>query len=336
MRHIILWVTLLTAVGCSSNEPSSRQVIEHFDGEQADYSIAREYANQHETYPFIEPISDKASDKVIAHRNLVYQRFGQRRLLLDIFQPKASVAPAPAVVLIHGGGWRTGSRSHQVPMAQALAEHGFVGIPVEYRLSREALYPAGIHDIQAAIRWVKKNSKRFNIDSNKIAVLGASSGAHMATLIGSIGYRCDFAGKAICNEVADSSVQAIINVDGVAELVSPEVRAFEDKPGKVSYAGLWLGGRYAEYPELWQEASPLGYVGEHTPPALFINSAQPRFHAGRDELIRILNQYHTYSEVHTLADSPHSFWLFHPWFDQTRDILINFLNTVFTSAPKNL
>ena len=70
------------------------------------------------------------------------------------------------------------------------------------------------------------------------------------------------------------------------------------------------------------------YVNENTPPTLFINSAQPRFHAGRDDMVAILNKYNIYNEIHTIPDSPHSFWLMHPWFEMTLDYTVNFLNKV--------
>jgi len=79
---------------------------------------------------------------------------------------------------------------------------------------------------------------------------------------------------------------------------------------------------------MWIEASPLTYAGVTTPPMLFINSSFPRFHAGRDSVIAILNVHGIYSEVHTIPDTPHTFWLFHPWFGQTVDYITSFLDKV--------
>jgi len=69
-------------------------------------------------------------------------------------------------------------------------------------------------------------------------------------------------------------------------------------------------------------------VGKDTPPVLFINSALPRFHAGRDSVISILNKHHIYSEVHTIPNTPHPFWLFHPWFEPTVKYMVDFLDTI--------
>ena len=94
-------------------------------------------------------------------------------------------------------------------------------------------------------------------------------------------------------------------------------------------AGLWLGGLRDENFKNWKEASPLEYVGENTPPTLFINSSRPRFHAGRDDMVKILNENGIYSEIHTLEDAPHSFWLLEPWFQPTLDYTVSFLNKIF-------
>jgi len=327
---ILVATTFLPALGQAEHK---REVVPQVDGEMPDFSIARELPKQKAAYPFISPIREDAVPGVITQRDLVYRQLGERQLTLDIVTPEMPTGKSPAVIMIHGGGWRTGNKNLQLPLAQALAGKGVVGVTVEYRLSREALYPAGIHDIQAAIRWVKSHAEEYNIDANKIAILGASSGAQMVTLVGNIGRFKRFAGEPTTVNGVDSRVQAIINVDGVVDLVSPEARQFEDKPGKLSYAALWLGGRFADLPNLWREVSPLTYAGPESPPTLFINSAQPRFHVGRDEYVAILDQHNIYSDIHTLPDTPHAFWLFHPWFDTELQQIQQFLAQVFGSEP---
>src|SRR5690606_12016167 len=118
-------------------------------------------------------------------------------------------------------------------------------------------------------------------------------------------------------------VQAIVNIDGIVSFIHPEAAA----EGEI--AGLWLGGLKDENPKNWKEASPLEYIDKNTPPTLFINSAQPRFHAGRDDMVKILDEHGICSEVHTVPDTPHSFWLVHPWFETTVTNTVEFLNKVF-------
>lgn len=205
-------------------------------------------------------------------------------------------------------------------MAQRLAQQGYVAITIEYRLSREAPYPAAVIDIKAALDWIRKNASEFTLDANKIAVLGASAGAQLATLVG-VTPGMDIYEEDSC-EVSDE-VQAIVNIDGIVSFIHPEASA----EGEI--AGLWLGGMRDENPSNWREASPLEYVDKNTPPIIFINSAQPRFHAGRDDMLALLNNNNIYNEVHTLPETPHSFWLMHPWFETTVTFTVEFLNKIF-------
>jgi pectinesterase len=292
------------------------------------FTVYGSFKKERGKYPFISIVRPQLPDGVATDENVVYVEHGNRQLHLDIFYPANKVAgPYPGVILIHGGGWRSGDRSHQVPMAQQLAARGYVAAAVEYRLSPEAGYPAAIHDIKAAIRWLRENADKYHIDSGKIAVSGCSAGGQIASLIGVTNGLVKFEGL----EAPDfsSDVQAIVNIDGLLDFTSVEARSFEDVPDKPSSAGNWFGGRYREKPDLWKEASPIYYASEKTPPIIFINSSIPRFHVGRDEMIEKLEKIGVYYEVHTLPDTPHPFWLFHPWFETTVELVDNFLKQVF-------
>lgn len=288
------------------------------------YTIELTYQKLKKDYPFISPIQPLKSKEISFKENLVYKKTNTSKLKLDVYVPKNNLNKNyPAVLLIHGGGWLVGSKENERVMAQHLALNGYVGVSVSYRLGFEAPYPAAVIDLKDAVKWLKKNAKKYHIDPNKIAVLGASAGAQLATLIGvtpnSSLYKSDA-------KISDE-VQAIVNIDGVVSFIHPEAAA-ESKPGKASMAGIWLNGEKDENYKTWKEASPLEYVDANTPPTLFINSSIPRFHAGRDDMIAILNNFGIYNEVHTIDDSPHSFWLMHPWFETTLNHTVSFLNKV--------
>ncbi|HEY0176848.1 MAG TPA: alpha/beta hydrolase, partial [Pedobacter sp.] len=125
-----------------------------------------------------------------------------------------------------------------------------------------------------------------------------------------------------------SKVQAVIDIDGTLSFVHPESGEGNDSRS-ISAATYWFGYPRKEKPELWEEASPLTYAGKDTPPFLFVNSSIDRMHAGRNDLIKILSENGTYSEVHTFPDSPHTFCLFEPWFNPTVDYISAFLKKVF-------
>jgi acetyl esterase/lipase len=283
-------------------------------------------------FPGIEPVEANAPVNVREIRDLAYASYGSRRMHLDIFIPKDTSNKEklffPAVLLIHGGGWSSGSRDMEYPMAQHLAANGYVAVTAEYRLSPEAKYPAAVFDLKAAVRWMRANASKYKIDSNKIAVYGCSAGGHLAAFLGATNGIKKFEGDAGDPEHS-SSVQAVIDIDGVLDFTTPAESGHDDNPAKPSAGKKWLGASLKENPGIWIEASPVKYAGEKTPPVLFINSSLPRFHAGRDSVIGILKLFNIYTEVHTIPNTPHPFWLFHPWFDQAFKWIINFLNRTF-------
>ena len=173
------------------------------------YSIATTYEKLKKDYPFINPISPLTSDNITAIENVVYKTTKERDLKADVYLPKTEGAEKyPSVLLIHGGGWLTGSKENERVMAQHLANNGYVAVTAAYRLGTEAKYPAAVEDLKDALKWMQKNSDKYHINSDEIAVLGASAGAQLATLLG----------------VNDKSVKAIVNVDGIVSFVHPDDR----------------------------------------------------------------------------------------------------------------
>lgn len=266
---------------------------------------------------------------VQATYNVTYCTLGSRSLQLDIFYPKAKRRKGyPAVLFIHGGGWRSGDRSQHVPMAQQLAAKGYVTATVEYRLSTEAHYPGAVHDLKAAIRWLRANARQYTIDTTKVAVWGFSAGGQLAALVGTTNGYAPLEGSA-CNNSHSSSVQAIVDVDGTLSFTHPE--SSESANNNPSAASYWLGGLKTENPELWNQAAGLNHVSPQTPPVVFINSSIDRMHAGREDMIKQLDAYHIYHETHTFPDSPHTFSLFSPWFEPTLNYTAAFLQVIFNT-----
>ena len=112
--------------------------------------------------------------------DIEYARIGDIALKLDLHRP--GEARAPLIVYVHGGAWRAGSKSN-VPIARLL-DHGFAIASVDYRLSTQARFPAQIHDIKAAIRFLRAHSEELHIETGKISIIGSSAGGHLAALVG--------------------------------------------------------------------------------------------------------------------------------------------------------
>lgn len=284
------------------------------------YTIKSVYDKVKKEFPNSSIVAPRKYEYVRQENEIVYKTIKNRKLHLDAYFNTARKRN-PAVIILHGGGWKSGNKTQMETFAIELASKGYSCFTIEFRLSPEALYPAAIFDVKKAIQYIRKNGKKFNTDTSKIAVLGCSSGGQMAALIGTTNRNRNFEEEKT-NIKIHSNVQAIINIDGILAFKHPE-----SIEGKV--AGLWLGGSYEEKSSIWQQASPLKYTDKNTPPILFINSSIPRFHAGRDDMILILNQCGIYNEVQNIKNSPHSFWFLNPWFDETINFTTQFLEKVF-------
>ncbi|MDP5201359.1 alpha/beta hydrolase [Flavobacterium sp. DG2-3] len=284
------------------------------------YTIKSTYAKLIKKYPFITIPEIKANPDVTETFDLVYNKKQDRTLHFDAFI-HTKKKKNPAVILIHGGGWRSGNKSQMQFIGKEIATKGYSCFAIEYRLSLEAKYPEGVIDVKNAIKFIKDNAVKFNVDPNKIAVLGCSSGGQMAALIGTTNNNPLFEDTNFKSR-SSSKVHAIIDVDGVLAFKHPE-------SSEGDMAAFWLGGKSDEIPENWKNASALSHTDQNTPPVLYICSSIPRFHAGRDDMIKILNENKIYSEVQTIPDSPHSFWFYDPWFTQTISYSVRFLDTIF-------
>ena len=256
---------------------------------------------------------------VIAKPDIVYVKRGKRQLKLDLFLPKPSKKVAPIVVLIHGGGWRQGSRTGEHSKAIWLANRGYVAASVEYRLAGEAKFPAAIHDCKDAVRWLRANAKKFNASPDRIAVCGGSAGAHLAALMATAGPRAKLEGA---NGARGSSeVQAVIVIAGPTE--TDGERAGEQSRKPDSNYRLFLGGTIDEVRPIYTRASPAHWVSKETPPMLIIgehsiNSAQV--------ILSKLNKLKIPNETLVLKGGIHGEWNWTPWFSITMNRVERFLN----------
>jgi pectinesterase len=326
----ILAVSLFLFHACTidgrAQSPDSLQVIpreEPFTVQTASAKVVRDY-------PYATAVVPVLPANVVPHENIAYASIDKRQLHMDLFEPRDSTGKSfPAILFIHGGGWRSGDRSMETPLAQRLAASGFVTATVEYRLSGEAQYPAAVQDLKAAVRWLRCHASEYHIDTTRIGVCGGSSGGHLATLLGATNGSRHY--EALGENLNHSSdVQAVVDIDGPVDLTRREESGKDEDPLKPSVGKRWIGHGFKERPDLWREASPVTYRNEKNPPIAFINSSIERFHVGRDEMIDQLKSLNIYSEVHLIPDTPHPFWLFHPWFEETA----SYVDSFFTRTLK--
>jgi pectinesterase len=291
------------------------------------YTTWSAYISTRKTHPDIKIVQEFRSKTVAEKRNIPYCAIGERTLLLDAFYPaRQSRKKRTAIIIIHGGGWRSGNRTQHYPLAQRLANLGYVCFTPEYRLSTEALYPAAVYDLKSALKWVYNHAAPYNIDTSKITVLGFSAGGELAAFLGTTIGDAAFDNNA-CNGKQAVPIHAVVDLDGTLSFTHSESGEGDDSK-RTSAATYWFGYSKKDNPALWEHASPLAHVGPHTPPTLFINSSVDRMHAGRSDYIKVLDQYHIYSQVRTFEGAPHSFCLFDPWFEPTVKYIDDFLKSI--------
>lgn len=282
------------------------------------------------TYPDVKLVTVNRDDSLRAVEDVVYYSpDSQRQLHVDIYRPDTD-SILPAVLMIHGGGWNSGDRSLQRPLARALAAQGFVTIPVEYRLTPEMPYPAGLHDIKRAVQWARRHAAEYGIDPSRIAVSGCSAGGQLAALTGVTNGSRRHSPADV--DVDSARVQAVVNIDGIVTFVSEynlaDVADRYAKKGVKPVNAQWLGGLPEESPENWREASSLLWISEESAPICFINSRLPRYHDGRDTLVGEYHRRQIPVAVISLDSNIHPFWFFDRWFMPTITAAAAFLQSV--------
>jgi acetyl esterase/lipase len=208
----------------------------------------------------------RSKQKVRVMRDVEYGRAGDRSLKLDIYQPTKRNADAlPAIVWIHGGGWRNGNKSSGARLTSFVATGKYVGVSVGYRLSGESLWPAQIHDCKAAIRWIRANAKEHGINPDRIGVWGSSAGGHLVSLLGTSSNIKDLAGSNGSPD-ASSRVKCVVDFCGPADMAVFKHARLDQLFGKP------FEDRQTEA----KAASPATYVTKDDPPILIVHGTNDR------------------------------------------------------------
>ena len=223
--------------------------------------------------PLIDP-NVEVPEEVAVRRGVEFGKGGGRPLLLDLYSPTNKQGkPRAGLIFIHGGAWRGGKRSDYHYYGVKFAEKGYEVATIEYRLLREAGYPAAVEDSKCAVRWMRANAAELGVDPDRIGVAGGSAGGHLAMMVGYSSDVKDLEGDGGHSDVS-SRPQAVVNLYGPTDLTtpfgiaSPLVRDF-------------LNGRsYDDARELYSQASPMTHLTRDDPPTLI-------FHGTIDDTVPI-------------------------------------------------
>lgn len=212
-----------------------------------------------------------AAETTRTFKDVVYATAGGKPLSLDVYVPTAARKP-PLVVYVHGGAWTTGSKS-QYP--EFLLEHGFAVASLDFRSSSEAPFPANVHDIKAGIRFLRAKAAEYGYPGGRIAIMGASSGGHLAALVGVTNDDNDLEGKEGEHLNESSAVQAVVSYFGASDLTTI---LSQSTPAGLAVRGpalqRLLGASPDRVPELARQASPVFHVNGHSPPIFLLHGDQ--------------------------------------------------------------
>jgi acetyl esterase/lipase len=206
---------------------------------------------------------------------IVYGKGGDTNLKLDLARPQHEDGPRPAVIFIHGGGWAAGHRWAHRRHIKSAAERGYVAVSISYRLMKfdhkkketttaTPTFPAQVHDAKAAVRWLRANAAKFNVDPNRIGVVGFSAGGHLALMLGLTDHSANLEGQGGHSDQS-SRVQAVVNFFGPTAMAE----CYSESRLRWLFR-LFLDGKPDEVPNRYKASSPVTYATQDDPPVLTI------------------------------------------------------------------
>ncbi|MGH9628079.1 MAG: alpha/beta hydrolase fold domain-containing protein [Bryobacteraceae bacterium] len=199
----------------------------------------------------------KLPESVKVHANISYDQYPET--VLDIYEPKApAMGKRPGVLIIHGGGWRGGTKESVVEkFVIPWVEEGFVVANVEYRLAKAATAPAAVTDVLKAAEWFRKNAGDWGVDRKRIVVTGGSAGGHLSLMVGMTPKSAKLG--------PTSRVAAVVNFYGITD-VQDQLQG----PNMREYAVTWIPEQDGRF-DLARRVSPVTYVRKDLPAILTIH-----------------------------------------------------------------
>jgi acetyl esterase/lipase len=246
------------------------------------------------------PLRRAVPESVKVERDIVYAQYGERKVLLDLYLPKKPASEKiPCIVVIHGGGWRSGDKTRFAPIAAHLAEQGFAAACIGYRLLPEVQFPGPILDCKAAVRWVRANAARQGIDPNRIGAIGGSAGGHLVAMLGTSASVKELEGDG-GNPGISSRVQAVVAMATPAEMSRAAERAGIDR-------------------QMIALISPVTHVTKDSTPLLLLHGTGDTLvpMAQSELLLKKYQEAGAKAELVRIQDGIHAFWNNEQWFADT-------------------
>jgi len=218
------------------------------------------------------PAPSSDSPKIATAIDLVYSNPGPAEMKLDIAYPTDGTGPFPAVVVLYGGAWRVGNKWGNRGLLAEFARRGYVAVAPQYRHCPKDVFPAQVHDVKAAVRWLRSHSAEYKVDVDHVGAMGFSAGGHLSLLLGVTGPEDGLEGD-VPPGSPSSKVQAVVNYFGPSDLTATDVPEIA-----VGLVRDFLGARHTDRPDLAVKASPMTYLSRD-------DAAILTFHGTRDPLV---------------------------------------------------
>ena len=247
-------------------------------------------------------------------KEVIYGDVDGVRLALDAHVPEGK-GPFPAAILVHGGGWVAGDKEQYITyIFQPLADAGFAWFSINYRLAPQYKFPADVEDVEAAISWVKANAAKYNIDPNRIALIGESAGGHLVSFVGA-------------QNRPGANVAAVVSMYGVHDFISASV---EWKPIPTEILQLFgIRAVDAESAPILIKASPVTYITKDMPPFLLMHGSKDEDvpHEQSVEMCDKMKRVGAHCDLITIEGAPHGMdhWEEHPEFLWYKKALVGWL-----------
>lgn len=261
------------------------------------------------TFTFAQPppgqLQARLPKGTIIHGNIPYNNDTLKKHLLDIYLPADNKGKHPLVVFIHGGGWISNDKyadmSYMPNTIAAMLNNGMAVASIDYRFAMQAVFPAILQDCNKAVSFLYDNADKYNLDKNRIALMGFSAGGHLASLMGtSQNNKVDK--LYFSNTYRPLKYKAVVDFYGPVDLVLLPGNEDEKSP-----EGLLIGAAPLYRPDLAKAASPITYIDKNDPPFMI-------FHGEKDNMVSNkqsklfsawLKYYGVKNELTIVKDAPH-------------------------------
>ena len=231
---------------------------------------------------------------------------------LDLYLPKNRNAreKSPAVLLIHGGGWKEGDKrqAREIEFGMTLAQNGFVAASINYALRSAGKFPQNLQDCKNGIRYLRAHADELGIDPNRISVMGGSAGGHLALLVGYTADQPNLAPSQPYPGVSDK-VSSVVDFYGISNLATRKETDPNGKPLKIDPLDSATQSIFGSTPQDWKKASPIAYVKRDVPPTLILHGKKDTTVDSdqSQELADALKKTGATYEIIWLPNAPHSF-----------------------------